>query len=250
MSDIVFEQPLSERIRNLLRLDLLFSKIDYYGKNNNEFDIHSAVSAIFDVMNILSRGDLRSEIIKELEKQITLNDTNNEDNKTNKNFAKHAILKQKLLSQHGQIGNHIRRNEFLNNIKQRGLLGGCANSFDLTGYHHWLNLSFDEKNRDILNWMEPFSNIRQAIIAVLGVVRKKAKFKKIIAKDGYYQQAITGKEELQLIMIKISQDIGIYPEISASKRTFSIRFFKRENIDTKAYQYTDDVPIKMACSIL
>jgi cell division protein ZapD len=249
MSEIIFEQPLSERIRNLLRLDLLFAKIDNYTKTDNQFDIHSTISAIFDVMSILSRGDLKSEIIKEIEQQILLlqHHENFQDNET---FIKHNELKQKLLSQHGQIGNHIRRNEFLNNIKQRGLLGGCANSFDSPGYYHWLNLSFNEKQEDILNWMKPFANIREAILCILKIMRKSAQFKKILAKDGFYSQAIAGKKELQLIRAKIKQDSVIYPEISASKRTFSIRFFKRDSTNSRAYQYSEDITIKLACCVL
>ncbi|MDP6994123.1 MAG: cell division protein ZapD, partial [Woeseiaceae bacterium] len=67
-----YEQPLSERMRTFMRLEFLYQQLLY----NYEVDATSAtrgvISSLLEIMAILTRGDVRSEVHKELDTQIEI----------------------------------------------------------------------------------------------------------------------------------------------------------------------------------
>ena len=73
-SDIVatpdYEQPLNERMRTFMRLEFLYQQFLY----NHEFDstwaTRATIASLLEIMAILTRGDVRSEVHKELDMQI------------------------------------------------------------------------------------------------------------------------------------------------------------------------------------
>ena len=68
MKDAVyFEQPLNERMRNLLRLEHLFSLIDNRINNLSDWDCRNILEALLEIVDLLGRSDLKTDLIKELE---------------------------------------------------------------------------------------------------------------------------------------------------------------------------------------
>ena len=65
----IYELPLNERIRTLLRLEFLFQQARYSMRGYSTWDSRATISSILDITNIISRIDLRSELIKELGRQ-------------------------------------------------------------------------------------------------------------------------------------------------------------------------------------
>ena len=66
---IVYDHPLSERVRTLLRLEDLFERINYFvGKLDGE-EHHVALLLIFEILEVASRADLKSDLLQELERQ-------------------------------------------------------------------------------------------------------------------------------------------------------------------------------------
>ena len=67
-----YEQPLSERMRTLMRLEFLYQQLLYNSDDASDWASRASITTVLDVLAILSRGDLRSEIHKELEHQLNI----------------------------------------------------------------------------------------------------------------------------------------------------------------------------------
>ena len=67
---LIYEQPLNERIRSFLRLEFLFQQVRHHLEGSTEWDSRSALSSLLESMAIFRRSDLKSEVIKEVEKVV------------------------------------------------------------------------------------------------------------------------------------------------------------------------------------
>ena len=65
-----YEQPLTERMRTYLRLEFLYRQLRYHLDRPSPWDSRAALSALLDINSILTRGDVRSDVLKELERQL------------------------------------------------------------------------------------------------------------------------------------------------------------------------------------
>ena len=66
----MFEQPLHERMRTFLRLDFLYNQALYHNEMASQWGSRAAVSCLIDILAIATRGDVRSDVLKELERQL------------------------------------------------------------------------------------------------------------------------------------------------------------------------------------
>ena len=65
---ILYEYPFNERLRTYLRLEHLFGRLGQLLPRDDAMDHHFALMTIFEVMDVTSRADLKSDVLKELEK--------------------------------------------------------------------------------------------------------------------------------------------------------------------------------------
>src|SRR6185369_8170921 len=68
---LVFEQPLNERMRTFLRLDFLYNQALYHTEMASQWGSRAAMGSLIDILAITTRGDVRSDVLKELERQLT-----------------------------------------------------------------------------------------------------------------------------------------------------------------------------------
>src|SRR5687768_2627705 len=68
----VYEQPLNERMRTFLRLDFLYQQALYHEEREDQWSTRAAMSALLEILAITARGDVRSEVLKELERQVAI----------------------------------------------------------------------------------------------------------------------------------------------------------------------------------
>ena len=66
---ITYEYPLNERIRTLLRLEDLFARSSHFIRQQSPQDHHVALLMLFEIMEVASRADLKSDLLQELERQ-------------------------------------------------------------------------------------------------------------------------------------------------------------------------------------
>src|SRR5215475_3849941 len=68
---LVFEQPLNERMRTFLRLDFLYNQALYHNEIASQWSSRAAMTSLIDILAITTRGDTRSDVLKELERHIS-----------------------------------------------------------------------------------------------------------------------------------------------------------------------------------
>lgn len=251
-SHIYFEQPLNERIRTFMRIEELFMRCNYYLDKNDAFDSHSALSALFELMGLASRGDLKRELMKEIKRQLTnLQQLNSipslDQNKLESLITSHNNLINQLDSLSGQLVGHLKDNDFINSIKQRSTIPGGTCDFDLPAYHYWLTQASNDRKHTIQEWLQPFVVINNTVMHCLELIRSSSEVENCIANNGFYQQNLDQNQPNQLIRVIVNENEKCFPEISAGKHRFSIRFLHQPNPNQYPKQVEQDISFKLSC---
>ena len=66
---VLYEYPFNESIRTMLRLEHLFDRLGQLVPRDAAVDHHYALATIFEIMDVASRADLKSDLLKDLERQ-------------------------------------------------------------------------------------------------------------------------------------------------------------------------------------
>ena len=255
MSDIIFyEQPLNERIRNFLRLEHLFKQAAYTLRGYSIWDSRSTLMSITSILDILSRNDLKTELLKELERQektlSALADLPGVDKEQLSNILKQIeTSQQNILNLDGQLGQNIRDHELLNSLRQRSSIVGGACDFDIPYLHYWLQQPPEYRIEKLEQWLEMLELISHPTSLILDIPRESSSPKNIIAEKGFYQQNIDSNAPVQLIRVGLLRDSECFPEISAGKQRFSIRFMLSQD-ENRAIQSSDDINFQLICCAL
>jgi cell division protein ZapD len=225
---ILYEYPLNERIRTLLRLEDLFTRFDHFTDRPGPLEHHVALTTLFEILEVASRADLKSDLLQELERQRqTL--LAFRDNPAVSSEALESVLadidaaSQQLSGSTGKTGQHLRDNEWLMSIRSRAIIAGGTCEFDLPSYHAWLNRPYEARARDVAGWAAPFRPLRDSLVIVLQLLRESAQRAVVATHQGNYQQTLGGKA-FQMLQIRVAPDSGAIPEISANKYMLWIRF--------------------------
>ena len=62
-----FEHPLTERMRLLLRYEFLWNQILFHLDQEHEFSYRSGISLLVEIIELIERGDIKNEVLKELD---------------------------------------------------------------------------------------------------------------------------------------------------------------------------------------
>jgi cell division protein ZapD len=241
-SVISYEYPLSERIRTLLRLEDLYERLDYFLSKHEALQYHVALLLIFEISEVTSRSDLKSELLQELERQKqsleALRGNPDVSEQALQNVLRQIDLASAQLLQTSKIGQELRDNEWLMSLKQRMSIPGGICEFDLPSYHYWLHLPPEQQRRDVEKWLAPFLPIRDAVDIVLKLLRSSGKSSQQVAHQGTYQQMMAGRVA-QMVCVGLARGYQCVPEISANKYALNIRFTTQEGMQRPKAAETD-----------
>jgi len=248
---IVYEQPLNERMRNFLRLDFLYQQAVHHHTRADPWSTRAAVSALLEILAITQRGDIRSEVLKELERQMSQLAAYN--TRPGVDAARLRVLLTKLHRMREELSNvgalfmqKLRDSEFLNAIKHRSTIPGGTCEFDLPDYTHWLNQPDEVRGADFAHWLAIIRPLGDAISELLWMTREQGKSRREVATNGVFHVTLDRDVPVQLIRITLPQGTEIYPEISGSHYRVSVRFLAWQDANTHPVQMTDDVPFTLS----
>ena len=255
MNDTIFyEQPLNERMRSFLRLEHLFKQAAYTLRGYSIWDSRSTLTSITSILDLLARNDLKTEILKELERQektlSALSDISGVDKEQLSNILKQIeTSQQSILDFNGQLGQDIRDHELLNSLRQRSSIVGGTCDFDIPYLHYWLQQPPEYRIEILENWLEKLEIISHPISLILDITRESSSATNITAEKGFHQQNIDSNSPVQLIRVGLTRDSEYFPEISAGKQRFSIRFMLQQDGE-RAVQTSDDLDFQLTCCAL
>jgi cell division protein ZapD len=245
---ILYEYPFNERIRTLLRLEDLFERFSFFLTQEDPRAHHTALTTLFEIAEVTGRADLRSDLLKELERQKqTL--APYRENPGIEQSQLEAVLEQidqalaGLAQIQGKSGQHLAENEWLGSIRSRMIIPGGTCKFDLPSYYAWQQNSVEQRQRDISKWVRPLLPLHDAAAIVLRLARESGQAAKVMAPQGSYQQMLSGKS-YQLMQIRVAADLKVIPEASANKYMLWVRFTSQDG-DLKPRAVESDVPFML-----
>jgi cell division protein ZapD len=231
---ILYEYPFNERIRTYLRLEHLFRRLGELIPRSHPVDHHYALATIFEVMDVAARADLKSDVMKDLERQ----------KHTLMGYRGNPAISEAALDEvishldacfatlnriPGKAGQPLTENEWLMSIRSRvGIPGGTC-EFDLPGYYAWQHLSAEQRRADLERWATTLAPLAESIHLLLKMLRDSGTAQKVIAASGQLQQTLPQGRTFQLLRLRIDPALGVVPEISANRLMVSVRLMRQDS---------------------
>jgi len=230
---ITYEYPFNERIRTYLRLESLFRRLLELVAREDALDHHYALASLFEVMDVGARADLKSDVLRDLEKQKQILN-GYRGNPSIAQTVLDEVLQQiehcftHLNNLTGKAGHQLTENDWLMSIRSRiGIPGGtCA--FDLPAYFAWQHESADKRRLDLQRWISSLTPLADAITLLLTLLRDSGVPQKVMAPGGQFQQALPPGRTFQMLRLSIEPGLGLIPEISGNRLIVSIRLMRLE----------------------
>lgn len=250
---VIYEQPLNELIRVCLRMEQLFNQIDYYVADNSTLGTRNLIMTIIQLLNLLDRPDLKAKLAKEMGLQVNLlsrlqNTPEIDHKKLQKLLDQLNDLVRIFIDSNGKVGQHLRTNELLNNLRLHLATPGGGCSFDMPVYHYWLHQPAKQRQTIMESWLEEFNNIRLANQLTLQLIREGTKVQTKTAEKGFYQEQLDPHVNLRLIRVAVPNDVQAYPEISVSRHFVGVRFYI-PSIQDRPTQYLQTLPFWLSYCI-
>lgn len=232
MSDtLIFEQPLNEKCRLLLRMSHLFNQLDFHLPLTDRWHSRAALQALLDIANILARADIKPELLKELDFYDAVLSRIAPGPQVDTQALQQALTDLRdthatLASQPGQLGERLRKDDFLNTIYQRSAIPGGTSDFDLPQLHQWLQQDHTVRLSCLQAWCDQVTAVRSAVGLLLQMIRHSTTFVAKQAVRGFFQQNLDRDLKIQMVRIALPTTVGLFAEISGGRHRFSVRFMQ------------------------
>ncbi len=255
MSNLIhFEFPLNERIRLLLRLEQLFLQIDFYYQGTSFWDARALVDALLEILTILARNDVKSELLKELDRTSVLLEKLSQNQHVDSSALSELQDKVNSVRQHlsttkGKIGASIINQDFFQSISLRTPIAGGKFGFDLPWYQRWLLQADEQRKEDIDRWLESLSEIKLGIDLLMNMVRSSAVPEDVLAMAGFFQATLDQTRPYQLIRVSIDNALPVFAEISGGKHRFTVRFLS-QSVEKRPIQVEEDIEFRLTKCLL
>lgn len=246
-----YEQPLSERMRTFMRLEFLYQQMLYNSELEADWATRATIASLLEIMAILSRGDVRSEVHKELDHQLEALQRYQSQPEVDSGrldaLIRNLSYSRTEISGGGiQFLQTVKDSDFLNAIKHRSAIPGGTCEFDLPEYSHWLRQPFSRRQQDLDAWISTLRPLCDAVIEVLWLIRESARPSAKLAINGMYQHNMQKDVHCRLLRVSLPDATTLYPEISGSQHRFTVRFLEWSTIESRAVQTGHDIPFQLS----
>jgi cell division protein ZapD len=238
-SGVLYEYPFNEGIRTMLRLEHLFDRLGTLVARDAPVDHHFALVTLFEIVDVASRADLKSDLLKDLERHRTQLqayrglagvDERALDAVTGRIDHAHAGLN----ALQGKAGQALASNDWLMSIRSRISIPGGTCEFDLPAYYAWQQHPPQRRRDDLDGWTSSLAPLAQALQVLLGLLRDSGAPQRMLAPGGQYQQGLqpagaaagNGPKVYQLLRVRVEAGDDLVPEISGHRLMVSIRFMR------------------------
>jgi cell division protein ZapD len=247
---ILYEYPFNERIRTLLRLEHLFDRLAQLVERIDPIDHHFALTSLFEVLDVAARADLKTEVLKDLERQKAV------FNGFRGNPAIAEATLDSVVSQMegafrdlhelpGKVGQSLSDDEWLMSIRSRANIPGGTCEFDLPAYFAWQHEDPAERQAYLRRRVLSLAPLSRAVSLLLGVLRDSGHPQMVAAAAGQFQQTLPQTRTYQLLRLRIDESLRLIPEITGHRLLVTVRLLRRE-ADGKVKPTNDDAAFELA----
>ena len=226
-----YEYPFNEGIRTMLRLEHLFDRLGQLVARDAPVDHHFALATIFEVMDVASRADLKSDLLKELERHKGLL----AGYRGNPHISEAALDEVIARIDHafnginqlqGKAGQTLASNEWLMSIRSRISIPGGTCEFDLPAYYAWQQHAPAQRRADLAGWISTLTPLAEALQVLLGLLRDSGAPQRVVAMGGQYQQSLPAGKVYHLMRVRFDGEDPPVPEISGHRLMVSVRLMR------------------------
>ena len=230
---VLYEYPFNESIRTMLRLEHLFDRLGQLVVRDAAVDHHYALATLFEIVDVASRADLKSDLLKDLERQRSLmngyrGNPSISEEVLNEVMGKIDHAFHGLNQLQGKAGHILSSNEWLMSIRSRISIPGGTCEFDLPAYYAWQQHPAQKRRTDLLHWAETLMPLAEALNVLLSLLRDSGIAQKVVAAGGQFQQTLPAGRAYQLLRLRINPDSQLVPEISGHRLMVSVRFMQQD----------------------
>jgi len=217
----------------MLRLEHLFDRFGALMTRDPALDHHFALVTLFEILDVASRADLKSDLLKELEKHKAQFNTYRgspgvDDARLDEVVARIDGAFQRLNALSGKTGAALASNDWLMSIRSRISIPGGTCEFDLPAYYHWQQLLPVRRRKDLMTWAQTLMPLAEALQLLLGLLRDSGTPHKVAAMGGQFQQSLPAGRVYQLLRMRLDPSLGLIPEISGHRLMVSIRLMRQD----------------------
>jgi len=230
---VLYEYPFNESIRTMLRLEHLFDRLGRLLPRDEAVDHHYALATLFEIIDVASRADLKSDLLKELERQRGLL----QGYRGNPAISEAALLDVMARVDHafnglnqlpGKAGHALTANEWLMSIRSRISIPGGTCEFDLPAYYAWQQHDAARRRADLSGWIATLTPLAEALSVLLSLLRDAGVPHKVVTQGGQYQQSLPAGRVYQLLRVRIDGSQQLVPEISGHRLMVMVRLMRQD----------------------
>ncbi len=247
---VVYELPLNERMRLLLRLEALFQAGAHYRAGDDPWDSRAAMGVLLDLLETCSRLDVRKELLQELDRlHAALKRYIGRPGVDDRSLEVTLNRLQRLgrrLREGDSAAQELRDHELLLAIHQRMTTAGAACSFDLPAYYHWANRPPQARRNQLDQWFGAFAPLEEGLAEVLDLLRGSATPRTVTAEGGFFQETLKADANFQLIRFFVPASLDYYAEPSGARQRYSVRFRAFDARGGKGPQAEEDIVFRVS----
>jgi len=217
----------------MLRLEHLFDRLGQLVAREAPVDHHYALATIFEIMDVASRADLKSDLLKDLERhKVQLGSY-----RGNPSISEAALddvigridrAFSGLNQLPGKAGHALTANDWLMSIRSRISIPGGTCEFDLPAYYAWQQFGAVRRQADLAQWASSLMPLAEALQVLLKLLRDSGVPHKVAASAGQYQQSLPPGRSYQLLRLHIDPELQLVPEISGHRLMVLIRLMRQD----------------------
>lgn len=224
-STVLFEHPLNEKMRTWLRIEFLLQQLESQRNLDNIASALTFFRTASDLIDVLERGEVRTDLLKELERQQqklqAWADVPGVDMALIDELRAQLKSRASVLMSAPRIGQSLKEDRMISLVRQRlSIPGGCC-SFDLPTLHIWLHLPQEQRNHHINELLGTLIPLNQSLTMILDLIRQSGPLRNQISLNGFFQDNADGAD---LLRLRISMEHQLYPQVSGHKTRYAIRF--------------------------
>ncbi|MGB7803245.1 cell division protein ZapD [Buttiauxella sp.] len=244
-TQILFEHPLNEKMRTWLRIEFLIQQLESSLPVDETSKALHFFRNVGDLLDVFERGEIRTDILKELERQqrklLNWSEVPGVDMQLIDSLRSQLKERGSVLMAAPRLGQSLREDRLIALVRQRlSIPGGCC-SFDLPTLHIWLYSPQEQRNTQINTWLATLQPLKQALDLLLEIIRNSAPFRKQTSLNGFYQD---NGDDADLLRLQLSLSSQLYPQVSGHKSRFAIRFLP---LDSENGIIPERLDFELAC---
>lgn len=217
----------------MLRLEHLFDRLGQLMARETPVDHHYALATIFEIMDVSARADLKSDLLKELDRHKAQLNAFRGNPSIAENLLDEVVGKidhafNGLNDQNGKAGSALTSNEWLMSIRSRISIPGGTCEFDLPAYYAWQQLPPERRKADLTQWASTLAPLAEALHLLLGLIRNSGVPHQVAAIGGQFQQSLPSGRLYHLMRVRLDPALDVVPEISGHRLMVSVRLMRQD----------------------